>query len=136
MGIRLHPLLRLSTDEKRGNHTALGSAVNSDGIKGGAIWGKRAKWVDYWAPIDGQVVGVAIFDHPNNPRHPTWWHARTYGLVAANPFGVHDFEKKPEGTGDMVIPANESVSFRYRFLFHRGDNKSARISEEYERFAN
>ena len=135
MGIRLHPLMRLSTDKKRGNHTALGKAINSDGIEGGAIWGKRAKWVDYWAPIDGTTVGVAIFDHPKNPRHPTWWHARQYGLVAANPFGIHDFEKKPEGTGDMVIPANESVTFRYRFLFHRGDNKTAKISQEYEAFA-
>jgi len=36
-------------------------------------------------------IVVAIFDHPRNPSHPTWWHARDYGLFAANPFGVHDF---------------------------------------------
>jgi hypothetical protein len=135
MGIRTHPLLRLDSDEKRGNHTAKGSAVNSEGIEGKEIWGKRAKWVDYWAPIEGETIGIAIFDHPNNPRHPTWWHARTYGLVAANPFGIHDFEKKPDGAGDMKIAAGESRSFRYRFLFHRGDVEDAKITDEYKLFA-
>jgi hypothetical protein len=136
MGIRTHPLLRLQADEKRGNHTAKGNCVNSEGTEGKAIWGQRAKWVDYWAPIEGETVGIAIFDHPSNPRHPTWWHARYYGLVAANPFGIHDFEKeKPEGAGDMKIPAGDSVTFRYRFLFHRGDVREANIAGEYESFA-
>jgi hypothetical protein len=135
MGIRTHPLLRLQTDEKRGNHTAKGKAINSEGIEGKAMWGKRAKWVDYWAPISEKTVGIAIFDHPSNPRHPTWWHARYYGLVTANPFGIHDFEKKPEGTGDMRIPSGKSVTFRYRFLFHTGDVKQANIVGEYESFA-
>lgn len=135
MGIRTNPLLRLQADPKRGNHTALGHAVNSEGIEGKDIWGKRAAWVDYWAPIDGKTVGIAIFDHPQNPRHPTWWHARYYGLIAANPFGIHDFEKKPAGTGDMKIPSGESRTFRYRFLFHRGDVKEANIAGQYESFA-
>ena len=97
MGIRTHPMLRLRADDKRGNHTAKGQAINSEGIEGKEIWGKRAKWVDYWGPIDSHTVGIAIFDHPTNPRHPTWWHARDYGLVAANPFGIHDFEKSRPG---------------------------------------
>ena len=99
------------------------------------VWGKRAKWVDYWGPINEKVVGIALFDHPSNPRHPTWWHARYYGLVTANPFGAHAFEKKPEGTGDMRIPSGESVMFRYRFLFHTGDFKQANIAGEFESFA-
>ena len=136
MGIRTHPLLRLQSDEKRGNHTAKGSAVNSEGVEGKEIWGKRAKWVDYWAPIDGKTVGIAVFDHPSNPRHPTWWHARYYGLVAANPFGIHDFEGKPEGAGDMRIPSGDNVTFRYHFLFHRGDVNEADVAGEYEMFAN
>lgn len=135
MAIRTNPLLRLKTDERRGNHTAQGQAINSEGIEGKDIWGKRAKWVDYWGPIDGNTVGVAIFDHPSNPRHPTWWHARDYGLIAANPFGIHNFEKKPAGTGDMTIPAGESVTFRYRFLFHEGNYMTANISAEFDRFA-
>lgn len=135
MGIRTNPLLRLRNDPKRGNHTAKGQAVNSEGIGGPEIWGKRAKWVDYWAPIDGKTVGIAIFDHPSNPRHPTWWHARSYGLVAANPFGIHDFEKKPAGTGDMTISKGDEVTFRYRFLFHNGDVHEAKIEQQYASFA-
>jgi hypothetical protein len=135
MGIRMHPLLRLQNDERRGNHTAKGKAINSEGVEGKAVWGKRAKWVDYWAPIGGNTVGIAIFDHPSNPRHPTWWHARYYGLVTANPFGIHDFEKKPPGTGDMLIKSGDSVLFRYRFLFHSGDVNQANIVGEYASFA-
>jgi len=135
MAIRTNPVLRLDNDPRRGVTGAMGKCVNSEGVKGKAIWGKRAKWVDYWAPVGGKTVGVAIFDHPSNRRHPTWWHARAYGLVAANPFGVHNFERKPRGTGDMKIKAGKSVTFRYRFLFHEGDAKEAKIAERYKAFA-
>ena len=135
MAIRTHPKLRLSADKRRGNHTAAGHAVNSEGHTDNELWGKRAKWVDYWAPIDGNVVGIAIFDHLDNPRHPTWWHARNYGLVAANPFGIHDFENKPKSTGDMLLKKNTSVTFRYRFLFHEGNSQSANIEQQYAQFA-
>ena len=135
MGIRMHPNLRLKNDPQQGVTTAAGRAVNSSGISDQAVWGKRARWVDYHGPIEGHTVGIAIFDHPTNPRHPTWWHAREYGLVAANPFGVHDFENKPAGTGDMKISANERVTFRYRFVFHEGDAKEANIDQLYEDYA-
>ena len=135
MAIRTNPVLRLDNDPRRGVTGARGKCVNSEGVKGKAIWGKRAKWVDYWAPVNGKTVGVAIFDHPSNPRHPTWWHARAYGLVAANPFGVHNFERKPAGTGNMKIKAGQSVTFLYRFLFHEGDTKEAKIAERYKAFA-
>jgi hypothetical protein len=135
MGIRTHPKLRLNATPKRGNHTAGGHSINSEGVTGKAMWGKRAAWVDYWGEIDGQVTGVAIFDHPDNPRHPTWWHARDYGLVAANPFGVNHFEGKPDGTGDMTLPAGETLTFRYRFLFHPGDAEAADIAKRYKQYA-
>lgn len=129
MAIRTNPVLRVEGPK------AKGKCCNSEGVKGKAIWGKRAKWVDYWAPIAGKTVGVAIFDHPSNPRHPTWWHARAYGLITANPFGLHIFEGKGRGAGDMTIKAGKSVTFRYRFLFHSGDVKEAKIAERYKEFA-
>ncbi|KAA5541063.1 hypothetical protein FYK55_19400 [Roseiconus nitratireducens] len=135
MAIRTNPLLRLSSAPKKGNHTAVGHSVNSEGVRDKEMWGKRAAWVDYWGEIDGQVTGVAIFDHPDNPRHPTWWHARDYGLIAANPFGVNHFEGKPDGTGDMTLKDGETLTFRYRFLFHPGDVESAKIAERYQAFA-
>ena len=129
MGIRTHPALRLK------GPVAKGQALNSAGDTGKSLWGKKADWVDYWGPINGNVVGVAIFNHPSNPVSPTWWHARDYGLVAANPFGVSYFERKKRGTGDMKIVSGKSVTFRYRFLFHKGDHKQANIPAAYAEFA-
>lgn len=113
---------------------ALGTLINSRGDKNGDAWAKRAEWADYSGPVDGKTVGVAIFDHPSNPRHPTWWHARDYGLFAANPFGVHDFEKKPKGEGDLKVSAGKSITFRYRVLLHSGDSVKGRVAERYDEF--
>lgn len=132
MAVRLAESMRLIRDKKPGE----GHIVNSEGVKDGDTWGKRAKWVDYFGPVDGETVGVAMFDHPSNPRFPTWWHVRDYGLFAANPFGVHDFEKKPAGAGDLVVPRGKSITFTYRFYFHRGDDKQAHVAEQYEAFVN
>lgn len=128
MAIRLAETMRLK------GKTATGSIVNSEGVRDDKTWGKRAKWCDYHGTVNGQVVGVAIMDHPSNPRHPTWWHVRDYGLFAANPFGVHDFEKKPAGTGDLTVPAGGKVTFRYRFYFHEGDEKQSGVEGEYGKY--
>jgi hypothetical protein len=128
MGIRMAASLRLA------GPVAEGSAVNSEGLTDGDVWGERAKWIDYFGPVGEGVVGIAIFDHPDNPRHPTWWHARDYGLCAANPFGVHDFEGAAAGTGDLVVEDGEKVTFRYRFYFHLGDAVEAGVAEQYEVF--
>ncbi len=111
-----------------------GHIISSEGLRDGTAWGKPAKWVDYYGPVQGKTVGVALFDHPQNPRYPTRWHVRTYGLFAANPFGVHHFEKKPAGTGDLKLAPGERVTFRYRFVFHVGDEKQARIGARYESY--
>ena len=134
MALRTHPNLRLANDEKAGVTTAGGRALDSEGRRDRALWGERARWVDYWGPIDGRTVGVAIFDHPSNPRHPTWWHARHYGLVAANPFGRHDFEGGARGAGNLVIPAGGCVVFTYRFLFHEGAADAERLNRQYDAF--
>jgi sugar phosphate isomerase/epimerase len=129
MAIRLASTMRLE------GKVGQGHIINSAGDKDGTTWGKRAAWCDYYGPVDGEVVGVAIFDHPDNPRHPTWWHVRGYGLFAANPFGVSYFEKKPKGTGDLVVPAGESVTFKWRFYFHKGDEKAGNVAEHYREYA-
>lgn len=114
-----------------------GTIVNSRGDRNEAAWGKRAEWADYFGPDPaGKTVGIAMFDHPTNPRHPTWWHVRDYGLFAANPFGVHDFERleNPEA-GNLKIAAGKSATFRYRFFFHAGDEKAGRVTERYKEYA-
>ena len=122
-----------------------GVIVNAEGIrdtdstnkKNDDTWGKKSPWVDYHAPKDGKVYGVAMFDNPKNPRHPTWWHVRSYALFAANPFGQHDFENLKDNpkAGDLTIPAGESVTFRWRFYFHMGDEKAAKVAEQYKAYA-
>ena len=118
MAVRTHPDLRLKKHPSMKRADKLGRAINSEGEKGEPIWGKQARWVDYSGDIEGKGVGMAIFDHPSNLRHPTRWHARAYGLVAANPFGESAFSGAPAGAGDYVIPAGGSLTLRYRFVFH------------------
>ena len=114
-----------------------GHIVTAQGVRDAAAWGSRADWCDYYAEHDGKTYGVAIFDSPENLRHPTWWMARDYGLFAANPFGQHDFEhlKDQPHAGDYTIPAGGSLTLRYRFYFHFGDEKAANIAERYADYA-
>ena len=128
MALRLAETMRLKGKVGKGN------IVNSEGVRDGQTWGKRAKWVDYYGPVDGKTVGVAIFDHPSNPRHPTWWHVRDYGLFAANPFGEHDFEKAAKGAGDLVVPAGKSITFKYRFYMHPGNEQEGKVEEAYAEY--
>lgn len=134
MAIRVAETMRL-TPNKFNKGKPAGNIVLSTGETGKDTWGKQAAWCDYYGPVEGKTLGVAIFDHPGNPRHPTWWHVRDYGLFAANPFGIHDFEKKPKGTGDLKIEAGKSVTFKYRFYIHQGDEKEGKVAERYADYA-
>lgn len=144
MAIRLATSMALRLDSltvasrfrlKRREGEEGGHIVNSEGLRDDQTWGKRAAWCDYYGPVKGQIVGVAIFDHPENPRHPTWWMVRDYGLHAANPFGAHSLERKPFGTGDLFIPKGQSVTFKYRFYFHKGDEKQGQVAQRYRKYA-
>ena len=126
MGIRMHPSLRIK------GPIAQGRAINSRGVRENDIWGKRAEWIDYWGPVDGKTVGIAVFDHPDNLRHPTWWHARDYGLLSANPFGIHHFEELPnKAQGQYILAKGETLTFKHRFVFHVGDPKQADVKKMY-----
>jgi len=110
--------------------------VNSEGAVGEKqIWGKRARWVDYSGTVEGEKLGIAIFDHPSNPKHPTYWHARGYGLFAVNPFGEHDFYNDPTRDGSITIPAGGTLVLRYRVLIHPGSAVDANVAEAYARYA-
>jgi len=114
-----------------------GHIVTANGDRDAAAWGKRADWCDYHSELNGKIYGVAIFDHPQNLRHPTWWMARDYGLFGANPFGRHDFENLPDQphAGDYTIPAGGELTLRYRFYFHHGDELTAKIAAHYADYA-
>jgi hypothetical protein len=113
-----------------------GQMVNASGASGEkAVWGKRSNWVDYYGRVAGEDVGLAILDHPNNLRAPTYWHARAYGLLAANPFGVRPFTGDRRQDGRYDIPAGGALIFRYRVLIHHGNPFQAGVAEAYQRFA-
>jgi len=127
LGIRLRDEFR----EDRG--TAI---INSEGASGTRkVWGQRAAWVDYSSKVEDQALGVAIFDHPANPKHPTFWHARGYGLCAANPFGEHDFMKDKTRDGSLTLDAEKTMTFRYRVVVHPGAGDPALIKEWYGEWA-
>ena len=118
----------ITVDAKQGGHI-----VNNKGQTDVAAWGQRADWVDYYGPLMGKTLGIAVLNHPSSFRFPTYWHVRTYGLFAANPFGVHDFTGK--GSGTYTLPAGQSLHLRYRVIFHQGDEKEGKIAEAFGKYA-
>jgi hypothetical protein len=123
-------------NRKAGKRPGLGHIVNSEGVRDDATWGKRAAWCDYSGPVEGEVVGVAIFDHPQNLRYPTWWHVRDYGLFAANPFGKRHFEKlEDRKAGEYILAAGQRITFRYRIYFHAGNEDEGRVAAAYAEYA-
>ncbi|NUQ63674.1 MAG: PmoA family protein [Pirellulales bacterium] len=128
MGVRTAESVKV--DAKKG-----GQIVNSDGLIDKDAWGKRAAWVDYFGPVDGETVGIAFMNHPSSFRFPTYWHVRTYGLYAANPFGVKDFTQSKSEDGAYTVPTGESITLKYRLLFHKGDAKQGKVSEAFEAYA-
>ena len=106
------------------------------GIGEAETWGKRAPWCDYSGPIGVDWYGICFMDHPNNPRHPTYWHVRDYGLMTANCFGVHHFTGDPENRHDLVIPAGQSRTWKFRALIHAGRGELTQLTRCYHDFAN
>jgi len=116
----------IKVDAKKG-----GKIVSSNGDENTAAWGKRAGWVDYHGPVDGETVGIAILAHPSSHDPEPRWHVRPYGLLAANPFGAADYTNG-EVIGGLEVPEDESVTLRHRVLIHRGDYLSADVAGAYE----
>ena len=131
IALRMDRSLRLKGPEAKGH------IVNSEGLADMACWGKRANWVAFTGPDEtGQPAVVALMDHPSNLRHPTWWHARDYGLLAANPFGIHDFEAKPDKTlGNQILKKGDSLTFRYLVVLHHGSVDSAKLADHWSTFS-
>ncbi len=133
MALRLCPSLSLKGDGAQGH------VFNNAGDKQKNVWGKHADWVSYYGPDPkGNAVGVTIFSHPTNLRAPMTWHARDYGLFAANPFGLHDFEElkkgDQDGKGDYKIAKGGSLTLRFRFLFTKGKPKPEAMDTKFKAY--
>lgn len=112
-----------------------GQIVNSEGQTDKGAWGQYATWVDYHGPVAGETVGVAILWHPGNFRSPIRWHVRNYGLFAANPLAENGFPEADRKQGGTTIENGETLTLRFRILFHRGDQQQAKIPEAYAAYA-
>ena len=85
----------------------------SEGKEGDAAWGTRGRWCALSGKLGAEYVTIAILDHPNNPGAPTYWHARGYGLFAANPLGEKALSDGKE-TLDFALAPGGKATFRYR----------------------
>ena len=109
-----------------------GKIVNSHGNEDTDAWGKRAPWVTFYGPVEGEVLGVTMMNHPSSYRYPTAWHARTYGLFTANAF--MDPEKETEAEA-IAMKKGETITLRHRIVFHEGDAKTAGIKKQWKQYS-
>ena len=114
LSIRVNPSMNASGDGRMRNAYGAGDETG--------CWSRRAHWMDYCGPVGGETAGFAVFDHPDNPRYPTAWHVRGYGLFAANCWMIWD---------DYHCAADTETTFRWRVVIHSGDPEEAAIAERF-----
>ena len=100
--------------------TANGNYITSEGKEGDAAWSTRGRWCKVYGKMGKDSVSVVIIDHPKNPNYPTFWHARGYGLFAANPLGEKVFTNG-KSAKNLQLKQGESVIFRYRIVVDNGN---------------
>jgi len=108
---------RPTTVAKLDNTGVNGTYLTSEGKKGDAAWGTRGRWCNLSGMVGDEPVTITILDHPSNPGFPTYWHARGYGLFAANPLGEKVFSEGKQELNFSLAP-HASVTFRYRILIN------------------
>ncbi len=107
------------------------SSEGKEGEKG--AWGTRAKWMTLSGNVKGEDVSLAIFDHPKNPTYPTYWHARGYGLFAANPFGAKEFTNGKTVLNYTLEPG-KTITLRFRILISSGKLSKEQTEALYNQF--
>ncbi len=125
--------IRLSDEFRQDRGARL---INSEGLSTTEqIWGKPARWTEYSASVGGRPVGVAIFDHPSNPRYPTRWHARGYSLNAANPFALGHFTDDKKNDGSYTLAAGQKLRLLYMVVIHEGGSAPQLLEKRFASFA-
>jgi len=113
---------------------ATGIYVTSEGARGPAVWSTRGRWCSLSGHSGSHESTIAIFDNPGNPGYPTYWHARGYGLFAANPLGRNIFDpQKP--AFNFTIEKGQTANFRYRVVLYSYAANADELNREADRFA-
>jgi hypothetical protein len=116
------------------SNPATGVYLTSEGVKGPAVWGTRGRWCSLTGNTANHTVTIAIFDHPGNPGYPTYWHARGYGLFAANPLGRSIFDSK-QPAFNFTLEKGQSATFRYRVILYSHAVNPEELNREADTFA-
>jgi hypothetical protein len=116
------------------NTGVTGLYTSSEGKTGDAVWSTRGRWAMLTGRIGPEPVTLAILDHAGNPGFPTYWHARGYGLFAANPLGQSVFTEGQQPPLKLTLEPQASVTFRYRFLILDGTATPDRLEREFAAF--
>ena len=113
-----------------------GNYLTSAGKEGDSAWATRGNWCLLYGKKQNDSISIAIIDHPSNPGYPTYWHARGYGLFAANPLGQKIFSKGADSL-HFTLKKGESATFRYRIVIASGAKRlpTGRIRELADAFA-
>lgn len=116
---------------------ANGNYLTSEGKQGDSAWSTRGEWCKVYGKIGNDSVSITIFDHPGNPDYPTFWHARGYGLFAANPLGEKIFTNGKSSL-NLKLKKGESIRFRYRIFIQNGKSTPAanylnQIAKEFDK---
>ncbi len=114
----------VTTVARSDNATVTGLYVASNGLTGDAVWGSQGPWAMLTGKKDGKDITIGIIDHPLNVGYPTYWHARGYGLFAANPLGRKIFSNGKEELNFTLKPGQQTT-FRYRMVIHEGRTLTA-----------
>ena len=112
---------------------ASGVYLTSEGAKGDVAWGTRGKWCALTGHTGGHTVTIAIFDYPKNPGYPTYWHARGYGLFAANPLGRDGFDPK-QPPFNYTLEKGQTAIFRYRVAIYTHAATPEELNREWAAF--
>lgn len=96
-----------------------GNYLTSAGKTGNDAWSTRGVWCKMYGKMGHDSISIAIIDHPENPNYPTFWHARDYGLFAANPLGEKIFTNG-KSEKNLTLEKGESVTFKYRIVIQNG----------------
>jgi hypothetical protein len=124
---------RPTTVKAMDNTGVSGLYRSSEGKTGDAVWGTRGRWTALSGKVDQEAMTLAMLDHPQNIGFPTYWHARGYGLFAANPLGQGIFSNGKEMLNFTLEP-KKSATFRYRLLILTGPTTPDQIDAQYSRF--
>ncbi|MBC8151350.1 MAG: PmoA family protein [Bacteroidetes bacterium] len=116
------------------NTGVTGRYLSSEGVEGDAVWGTQAKWMNLTGTVNGEAVTVTLFDHPKNVGYPTYWHARGYGLYAANPLAPSVMSGGKAAALNYTLPAGQAVTFRYRVAITSGAVSASQTAQQAQQF--